>query len=99
PQLRRRLISLGVVGCTFVRASDKFPLKSLSRIHHQQHLDSLSQWLRFRLCHLVFFVFHSSRPAAAGPLRLATAPATYCPESCALREHGSSGTDSQVAFC
>jgi len=32
---RRRLISLGVVGCTFVRAFDKFPLMSQWRIHQR----------------------------------------------------------------
>ena len=39
---RRRLISFGLVGCTFVRAFDKFPLKSQGRIH----LDPLRQKIR-----------------------------------------------------
>ena len=41
-----RLIKFGLVGCTFLRAFDKFPLKSLWRIHHQQHLDLLGQSVR-----------------------------------------------------
>ena len=58
------LINFGVVGCTFVRDVDKFPLKSLWRIHHQQHLDLLCQWIRCRSCYLVFFVFRSSHATA-----------------------------------
>ena len=41
---RRRLISLGVVGCTSVRAFGKFPLMSQWRIHQRNFsLDPLRQ--------------------------------------------------------
>ena len=73
-EVRRRLISFGVVGCTSVRVFGKFPLMSQSRIHQDQHLDLLRQ------NYLVFLVVRSSvclaRRCWCGDLRRTAAPAT-----------------------
>ena len=41
-----RQSSFDPAGCTSVHAFDKFPLKSLWRIHRQQHLDLLGRSFR-----------------------------------------------------
>ena len=46
---RRRLISFGVVGCTFVRAFDKFPLKNQWRIHQRNFRQQIRVFGKFPL--------------------------------------------------
>jgi hypothetical protein len=89
------LISFDLAGCTSVHDVDKFPLKSLWRIHHQQHLDLLGDQSVRRARYSVFFGFHNSATAANLPWRghagLATCIQGQCIEGRSIQGHSIQG--------